>query len=422
MQRGTPVYFRTWFLLAQFLPVGAYLVAFSVARRYRRLQGDPGYARFARAAREARKAIAAVRRSEVAGDAPSVYDGLARAVREYLSAKLALPVGAVDVERVAARLGASAPEVVEQVREFLSLVERMHYAPGADGGHDRQVLELAEKIVRGLERQGGLAGRFDSGRRAAVLGLALAGVTVLGGVTVMADADRDPMTTFFESNAQYKAGNYAEAATGYAQLVDAGFRSAPLYYNLGNALFKDGAVGGAVLNYERARRLSPRDPDVRANLQFARERIGAGDDAMPLESPLWLRLLVPLAFRAGTTGLVVTTSVIYTLLMGVLGIQLFVPRARQLCGRAAIVTGVVLALVASAAGLQLVEEHVRTTAVVTRAGTASVRFEPSASGTVHFTLPEGAVVRELARRDGWRQVARGDGRRGWVEATAVEAL
>src|SRR5262249_48343930 len=41
-------------------------------------------------------------------------------------------------------------------------------------------------------------------------------------------------------------------------------------YNLGNALFKGGKIGLAILNYRRAEFLAPRDPDIAANLAFAR--------------------------------------------------------------------------------------------------------------------------------------------------------
>lgn len=422
MQRGERLYLRPWFLIVQVLPLGVYLIALSVARRHERLRGDPGYARFTRAAREARKAIAAVRRGASHGPAHAVYDGLASAVREYLSAKLALPVGAVDAEHVAARLGARDLPVIGHVEEFLSLVERMRYAPGTDGTQNRRAIELAEQIVRALERQGGLAERFDAKRHAAGVALLLAVGVAASGVAADSEVGRDPMTTFFESNAAYKAGDYDAAAAGYQALVAAGFRSGPLHYNLGNALFKQGAVGRAVLNYERARRLSPRDPDVKANLQLARERLGVDAATTFADEPRWVRLLVPLAFRANATELVVAASVAYTLTMLLLTVRLFLPGARKACGRAAMVTSLLLTVAASAAIVRLVNEQLRTAAVVVRPGDVPVRFEPSENGTVHFTLSEGAIVRELARRDGWHQVARGDGRRGWIEAGALEIL
>ena len=56
--------------------------------------------------------------------------------------------------------------------------------------------------------------------------------------------------------------------------------SAALYFNLGNALFKSGQIGRAIVNYRLAGQLAPRDPDIRANLRFARNHVD-GADARP---------------------------------------------------------------------------------------------------------------------------------------------
>jgi SH3-like domain-containing protein len=60
--------------------------------------------------------------------------------------------------------------------------------------------------------------------------------------------------------------------------------------------------------------------------------------------------------------------------------------------------------------------------VITAGGDTAARFEPAENGTLHFTLKEGSLVRVLEARAGWVQVARCDGRRGWVEQQAVEEL
>ena len=46
----------------------------------------------------------------------------------------------------------------------------------------------------------------------------------------------------------------------------------PFYYNLGNAYLESSDLGLSILNYLRAEELSPRDPDIAANLELARSR------------------------------------------------------------------------------------------------------------------------------------------------------
>lgn len=75
---------------------------------------------------------------------------------------------------------------------------------------------------------------------------------------------------FAQANDSYEARDYATAIAGYESIRAQGLESAPLYLNLGNAYFKEGDLGRAILNYLRARRLDPGDDDINANLAFAR--------------------------------------------------------------------------------------------------------------------------------------------------------
>src|SRR5438552_9824231 len=76
---------------------------------------------------------------------------------------------------------------------------------------------------------------------------------------------------FTKANQEYAQGNFAEAISGYEALVGAGQWSANLFYDLGNAYFRVGDFGHAVLNYERALALERHHPEAIANLQIARD-------------------------------------------------------------------------------------------------------------------------------------------------------
>ena len=77
---------------------------------------------------------------------------------------------------------------------------------------------------------------------------------------------------FEAANAAYADGRYDEAVTIYQSLLDEQ-PNATLYYNLGNARFKQGELAQAILNYERALRLKPNYKDAKYNLAFAQSRI-----------------------------------------------------------------------------------------------------------------------------------------------------
>jgi len=186
-----------------------------------------------------------------------------------------------------------------------------------------------------------------------------------------------------------------------------------------------------VLEYERARRLIPRDPDLHANLGYAREKSGDGET-----TPLWARLTLPLASRASSDELLAAASACFTLLMAALiaarvlasAARVFsnaaggLPTAARASRGVAAVAAVLLALTGSSAVYRLATVDLPTFAVVVAGTDTDVRFEPSANGTAHFTTKPGAVLRVLAEREGWAQVARPDGKRGWIARDAITEM
>jgi tetratricopeptide (TPR) repeat protein len=67
----------------------------------------------------------------------------------------------------------------------------------------------------------------------------------------------------------YDQARFAESVGAFQQLIERGYSSPPLFYNIGCAYFKSGQLGLAIANFRRAQRLLPEDEDIKANLQFA---------------------------------------------------------------------------------------------------------------------------------------------------------
>jgi tetratricopeptide (TPR) repeat protein len=82
-------------------------------------------------------------------------------------------------------------------------------------------------------------------------------------------------TEFAKANQEYAQGHFKEAIDGYETLARAGQWSANVFYDLGNAYFRTGDFGRAILNYERALALERHHPEAAANLQIARDEARA---------------------------------------------------------------------------------------------------------------------------------------------------
>src|ERR1700719_4267573 len=93
---------------------------------------------------------------------------------------------------------------------------------------------------------------------------------VLAGAVSAADE-----SAFAKANQAYNEGRFEEAADGYQDLGSSGNWNANLFYDLGNARFRLGDFGKAILNYERALALDPHHPEADANLRLARDEARA---------------------------------------------------------------------------------------------------------------------------------------------------
>ena len=95
----------------------------------------------------------------------------------------------------------------------------------------------------------------------------------------------DPTTLLDSANAAYTKGDFQKASEQYEAILSMGYESPELYFNLGNSYFKLDKVGMSILNYERAKKLAPYDPDLNFNLKLANQR--TLDKTEPLPQPFF---------------------------------------------------------------------------------------------------------------------------------------
>src|SRR5436853_7155031 len=95
-----------------------------------------------------------------------------------------------------------------------------------------------------------------------------------------------PAAQFAKANQEFAAGDFKAAIGAYEELVRSGQDTPNVFYNLGNAYFRQNNFGHAILNYERALALEPHHPEAQANLRVAR----AEGRALELISSRWERL------------------------------------------------------------------------------------------------------------------------------------
>jgi len=230
-----------------------------------------------------------------------------------------------------------------------------------------------------------------------------------------------PEQLFSAANTLYRQGDYSSAEAAYRGVLSHGIQSATLFYNLGNACFKQKKLGEAIYFYEKARRQLPGDRDIEENLELANllivDRVEIPPDPLPIrlldrlvhiltiEQESWLALFL----FASLNGFMI----LYHLASG---------RRTRLAGLvASLSAGTLLLLCLASTGAKLYEARYKQEAVII-AEKVDVRSAPAVQNITVFTVHEGTKVRIRARTEGWYQVSLPNGWTGWLESSTLRTL
>ena len=237
----------------------------------------------------------------------------------------------------------------------------------------------------------------------------------------MAQAPVSPTEAMLVANQNYEIGQFEPAIAGYEAIIAAGVRNSDIYYNLGNAYFKQGDLGRAILNYRRAQRLAPSDADIAANLAVARaqtiDRLEVPPEGVLVDvfeiAEGWLTLN-----QAAILALVLWfLSCIYA------GGAIFWPRLRHFLGGVLVIQAIFLVIGLASMANRIYKEQQFPAAVIV-AQEVDVTSGPGDSKQylVEFNLHAGAEVSLLEHRPGWRRVTLPGDLQGWVPREAVELV
>lgn len=229
----------------------------------------------------------------------------------------------------------------------------------------------------------------------------------------IANADE---SSFAKGNTFYEGGAYDSAIAQYEAVLATGVESAALHFNLGNAYFKKGDLGRAVLSYLRAKRLDPAAEDIASNLEFARQfsRVQMeGVELSPVDT--FLDSLVG-QYRLNT--LAWWSTLFFVLFIGTLIIR-FGLGYNLLTVKGATWVMLILCLTASAlTTYKYRDEYVVKRGVIV-VQEATVYSGPSPTASEEFQGSPGLVVEVVGESAGYVDVLFENKRRGWLKVDAV---
>ena len=215
----------------------------------------------------------------------------------------------------------------------------------------------------------------------------------------------------------YQEGQYQQAAETYEQIAGS-IRNGTVYYNLGNAYFRLGKRGKAILNYERAKRLMPRDRDINFNLTVAKARnVDSFDLVKPLSG-------FSLLYGALHPNEIVWVGLVpyWIAAMSLIAIPFIQNRNFQRVLRyIVLIGGITWMLSVMLLGLKIREMNLSYAIVV--ANEVTVRSEPDlGSETIALPLHEGTKIQLQEERNAWVKIYLPNENSGWLTADAIEKI
>ena len=399
------------------MPLIAFVVLLIVFRRRAIENADIVKKRSNRAGKIATKRLRLANKLMLQGKQGKFYDEVMRALWGYMSYKLNMPAEKLNRDNIRETLGRHFVDdaTIEKFTTALDECEFERYAPGDAAGNMNRTFESAMTAIMDIENAINEARKNQKKHPAgySFVWLLLA-MICFGGTSAKA-------VTKNNADTEYQKGNYQQAIRDYEEILKNG-ESAEIYFNLGNAYYRTDNITKAVLNYERARLLSPGDDDINFNLQFARSKT---IDKITPESEMffvtWYKSLVNFTSvdNWAKTGILCIVMALLLVLLYLFGPQLMLRKIGFFGGLAFFV----IFLLSNLFAFQQKQALDNRTGAIIISPSVNIKKTPAKNSADQFVLHEGTRVDIIDKgMTDWRCIRVGDGREGWIETKAIEEI
>src|SRR6266403_1586963 len=231
----------------------------------------------------------------------------------------------------------------------------------------------------------------------------------LSASSVLAQSDAD----FPKANQEFAQGHFKEAISGYEALIRAGQWSANVFYDLGNAYFRTGDFGRAILNYERALALERHHPEATANLQIARDEAHALE-IQPSGPERYLQFASVNQYSiAAATAFWLAIFAIFALIF----------KRRRSARAIAVSICCLLVLAVAVYAIFTLERGSKGQALAVVTGKdVQARLATADTANSVLALPVGSEIKILSTRGDWIYAALPNNLRGWIPAKNAERV
>lgn len=228
-------------------------------------------------------------------------------------------------------------------------------------------------------------------------------------------------TLFTRANQEYANEMYTNAIDDYQLILQTGYESAELYFNLGNAFFKTNDIPSAILYYEKAKKLNPNDEDIMFNLSVANTQIVDKIEPVPeLFLKLWWRSIYNI-FNADTWAIIsVAGFIMFFVLLAFYLLSKYIVIRKAAFYSGLIVLFLTLFTFIIAFQKYNILKYQKEAIVFTP--TITVKSSPNQNSVDLFVIHEGAKVKILERVGNWSEIKIANGSVGWLPAEVLKDI
>ena len=226
---------------------------------------------------------------------------------------------------------------------------------------------------------------------------------------------------FLIGNSLYEKGEFDKSADAYEQLVNDGFNDPIVHYNLGNAYYKQGKLGAAILNYLKSKALDPSDRDTKTNLSIARSFV---PDAPRDRAGFTLIDKIPILNRLSTTELSLSILFLwYLIFCSLLAWIFYQKKFSRFASIHLTVLAVILLIFSASFMMRIIDDNLKNRAVIL-SESVEVRSGPGKNYLVEFEITDGTETKVLYEMAEWSRIELVGKKafQGWVPRTTVRKI
>jgi hypothetical protein len=227
-----------------------------------------------------------------------------------------------------------------------------------------------------------------------------------------------PEELLTKANSLYNENSFDSALVVYKNIIDQGYSSATLYYNIGNTYYKLRNYPLAIYYYEKSLKLEPNNTDTQHNIEIAQLFLTDKIEAVP-------ELFIKTWWNNLSNLFTINTWAVITLIL--IGISLmciffYITAKTKVFKKSMFFLGILTVMLTicsfsiSAKKHNYISSH-NEGIIITP--TITIKSSPSTSGVDLFVLHEGSKVKILDNTDGWEKIKIANGSTGWLPTSAV---